>query len=95
MTRSSTHLVEILKQVREGRVGCAEAREDVASPPDFEFPNSEKALCFLEHYWDDEDLRLRDEEYRTMQDKELDKLIHRLKQFDYANASKVTFLNVS
>jgi hypothetical protein len=95
MTRSSTHLVEILKQVRDGRVGCAEARGDVASPPNFEFPSSEEVICFLEHYWDDEDLRLREEEYRAMQNNELDKLIHRLEQFDYENASKITFLNVS
>ena len=52
-------------------------------------------MSFLNHYWDDEDIRRRDEDYRAMQNTELDKLILRLKQFDYKGASEVTFLHVS
>ena len=95
MYRSSAQLAAILQQVRESRIECSEARRDIVGTPDFDFPHAAEVVSFLNHYWDDEDIRQRDEDYRTMQDAELDKLILRLKQSEYERASKVTFLHVS
>ena len=95
MSRSSAQLSAILQQVREGRIECSEARRDIEGTPDFDFPHAAEVVSFLNHYLDDEDIRQRDEDYRTMQNDEVDKLILRLKQFEYGGASKVTFLHVS
>jgi hypothetical protein len=95
MSRSSAQLSAILQKVREGRIECSEAREDIDGTPDFNFPHAAEVVSFLNHYWDDEDIRQRDVDYRTMQNDELDKLILRLKKFEYEGSSEVTFLHVS
>ncbi len=94
MSRSSAQLTAILEQVREGRIECSEARKDIVGTPDFDFPHAADVVSFLNHYWDDEDIRQRDEDYRAMQNDELDKLISRLKRLEYESASEVTFLHV-
>jgi hypothetical protein len=95
MSRSSAQLSLILQQVREGRIECSKARRVIDGTRDFDFPHAAKVLSFLNHYWDDEDIRQRDKDYRTMQNDELDKLISRLTGFEYESASEVTFLHVS
>jgi len=95
MLRSSPQLVAVLKDLREGRLECDDARRNIVREPDFDFPNAAEVYSLLNHYWDDQDLRLHDEAYRSMQDDELDKLIDRLQNSDYETASKITFLNVS
>lgn len=95
MSRSSSQLAAILQQVRESRIDCSEARGDISGTPDFDFPYAPEVVSFLNHYWDDEDIRQRDEDYRTMQNTELDKLILRLKESAFKSASEVTFLHVS
>ena len=95
MSRSSPQLVALLKDVRDGRVECNDARRNIFSEPVIDFPNAGEVLSFLNHYLDDGDIRRRDEGYRTMQDDELDKLIGRLEHSDYEAASKITFLHAS
>ena len=95
MHRGSSQLTEILSDLSAGRLDCGEARTRIASSPGFEFPKSEFVLSFLDHYFDDEDIRRRDPIYGTMQNNELEKLVSRLQLSDYEGAAKVTFLNVS
>ena len=95
MSRSGAQLTAILERVREGRTECSEARRDIVGTPDFDFPHAAEVVSFLTHYWDDEDIRQRDEDYRTMQNDELDKLISRLKRFEYERASEITFLQIT
>jgi hypothetical protein len=95
MYRDSAQLREILDDLIAGRLNCGEARTKIESGPGFEFPKAEFVLSFLEHYFDDEDVRRRDPIYGTMQNHELQKLVSRLRQSDYEGAAKVTFLNVS
>jgi len=95
MLRSSRQLLVVLKDLREGRLECDDARRRIVREPDFDFPKAAEILSLLNHYWDDQDLRLHDEAYRSMQDDELDKLIDCLQNAAYETASKITFLNVS
>ena len=95
MHRDRAQLTEILDDLSVGRLNCGEARTKIESGPRFEFPKAELVLSFLEHYFDDEDVRRRDPNYGTMQNHELEKLVSRLRQSDYEGAAKVTFLSVS
>ncbi len=95
MHQGSAQLTEILDDLSVGRLNCGEARNKIESGPRFEFPNAELVLSFLEHYFDDEDIRRSDPIYGTMQNRELQKLVSRLRQSDYEGAAKVTFLTVS
>jgi hypothetical protein len=94
MSQSSAQLSAILQQVREDRIECIEARRAIDGA-DFDFPHAAEIVSFLNHYWDDADIRQRDEDYRTMQNNELDKLILRLEHSEYESASEVTFLHAS
>ena len=87
--------IEILEGVERGELSCAEAQSQLENDPLDEFPGAKTILALLNHYWDDEDIRQRDLDYRLMQEGELAKLIQRLHQADYPGAAKVSFLHVS
>ena len=95
MHRGSVELMQILSDLRAGRVDGDEARARIESSPGFHFPKSEFVLSYLDHYLDDEAIRKSDSSYRTMQDRELDKLISRLEKADYEGAAEVSFLRIS
>ncbi|MBK8036580.1 MAG: hypothetical protein IPK22_05520 [Verrucomicrobiaceae bacterium] len=95
MTRSASTLIEVLEAVERGKISCEEARSELDRNPLVDFPESEMISCLLSHYWDDEEIRQRDKDYRAMQNAELGKLIERLRQSDYSAAAKVSFLHVS
>lgn len=95
MSADAIRLIEILEDIKRGTLSCEEAQLQLASNPLEKFPESEVILCMLEHYWADEEIRQRDEDYRTMQDGELGKLIHRLRQSDFAGAAAVSFIHIA
>ena len=46
----------------------------------------------LPHYFDDEDIRSKDDEYKKFQNTELSKLIHFLRTEDILKANQISFL---
>ncbi len=59
------------------------------------YSDLEAVICNLGHYFDDADIRAKDEEYREMQDNEMKKLLHLLRSGKLEQANRITFLQKS
>ena len=85
----SQELVAILEELAGGQIGVSETAERIKalSPTNFN-----RIFANLHHYLSDEDIRQKDQRYKDMQVKELNKLIQYLKAGDYSKAETVSFL---
>lgn len=87
--------INVLEACARGELSCVEARELIFSDHENDFAEIAVIAINLNHYWDDEDIRLRDPDYRAMQDQELAKLIRHLERADYTRALEISFLHKS
>ena len=81
-----------MKLMQSGEIDGESARIKVEALTMKEFPN---LFGNLHHYYDDEDIRARDQEYREFQNKELEKLIQHLEVGDLDKANEISFLHES
>lgn len=95
MTHGANHLLMILESIRDSRISCDQAYEKLDSFSWQDFPYAEHIACNLNHYWSDQDIRMKDSEYCKMQDLELSKLIGHLHKENYQNAGEISFLGAS
>lgn len=58
-------------------------------------PGLDEVHSNLFHYWHDDDIRKKDADYARMQNEELRKLIRFLKEKDFSNAKRISFLGES
>ncbi len=73
-------------------MNCEEARVKIEAMSMEQFPN---LFGNLNHYYDDADIRAKDQGYKEFQDGELKKLIHHLKSGDVEKANEISFLHES
>ena len=83
MQESLTELIELLSIVIEEKLEW-ENMQDL-----------DPVYANLFHYWDDEDIREKDEDYRSLQDSEMIKLIDHLKNKDIEQACNISFLKAT
>jgi len=92
MKSERDELLRIMESMLAGEIDSERARISVEALSMKEFPN---LYGNLHHYYDDEDVRAKDLEYKKFQDKELEKLIRRLKSGDIEKANEISFLHES
>ncbi|QDF76949.1 MULTISPECIES: hypothetical protein [Shewanella] len=88
-------LIELLSAMHEDNMDCGIAQMLFEKLDWSKMPEVEDVFGNLYHYWHDEDIREKEEEYKLMQENELGKLISLLKHGDYENASNISFLHES
>lgn len=85
-------LIELLVIVVEENLDC-EIAEDLAEKIVWDkLPEIGNVYENLFHYWHDQDIREMDNEYKSMQDSELVKLIQHLKNKEFSKACTISFL---
>ena len=82
----------LLEELLEQKVSCKQFSSSINN---CSFEKLSNVFANLHHYLDDEDIRLKDEEYKAMQDNELIKLITHLKNNNIEAANGITFLHKS
>ena len=88
-------LIELLSIVAEENLDC-DVAEGLSEIIDWDtIPEIGNVYGNLFHYWDDQDIREKDKEYKFMQDAELNKLIQHLKNKEFAKANKISFLGAT
>jgi hypothetical protein len=92
MKSECIELLKIMESLLAGEINCECARINVEALSMKEFPN---LYSNLHHYYDDEDIRYKDPEYKKFQDCELGKLIYHLKAGDIEKANEISFLHES
>jgi len=85
-------LLEIMESLLAGSIDCGSAQEKVDALSMKEFP---ELYGNLYHYYNDEDSRGKDSEYKAFQNSELEKLIRHLKAGEIEKANGVSFLHES
>ena len=88
-------LVELLRIVRDEKLDEGVAQMIFERIDWADMSEIHEVFSNLHHYWDDEDIRSREPEYKAMQDGELDKLILHLEKQHWRSANGVSFLHVS
>ena len=85
-------LLEIMESLLAGEIDCENAQVRVN---DISIIELQELYGNLHHYFDDEDIRDKDSDYKAFQDKELKKLINHLKASEIEKANGISFLHVS
>jgi len=81
-----------MKSLFANEIGCESAKTKIDALSMGEFPD---LYANLHHYYDDEDIRAKDPEYRAFQNKELEKLIKHLEAGNTEKANEISFLHES
>ena len=88
-------LINLLQDVNDCKLDIMSA-ETVFEEIKWEALSGIKAVfANLYHFWQDEDIRNNDPQYKAMQESELEKLIGHLKNEEWSSANGVSFLDVS
>ena len=88
-------LIELLSIVIEENLDC-DIAEGLCNEIDWsKLIEIESIYANLFHYWNDQDIREKCIEYKSMQNNELKKLIQHLKNEDYVKACNISFLAVT
>lgn len=95
MENKVNNLIELLSIVAEEQLDCEIAEHLCGKISWSNIPELEDVYCNLFHYWHDEDIRERDQDYKSMQDSELLKLIHHLKNKEFEKACLISFLGAT
>ncbi len=81
-----------MESLLAGDINCEKAQ---ALVDDLSMKEFQELYGNLHHYFDDEDIRGKDSDYKSFQDKELKKLINHLKESGIERANSVSFLHES
>lgn len=92
MESETKELLEILEAVFSKQIGVQEGQHRVEQLSMKEF---DQLYSNLFHYWNDEDIREKEIEYKQLQETELEKVINHLRNGDIDAANKVSFLHIS
>ena len=88
-------LIELLSIVLEENLDC-DIAEDLAEKIAWDkLPEISDVYGNLFHYWHDQDIREKEDEYKSMQDSELKKLIQHLKKQEFGKACNISFLGAT
>jgi len=85
-------LLRVLESLLAGETSCESAQKEIDNLTMKEF---QELYSNLHHYYDDEDIREKDPEYKAFQNIELEKLINHLKSGEISKANGISFIHVS
>lgn len=88
-------LIELLSLVAEEKLDCDVAESLAEKILWAEISEVGDVYSNLFHFWNDQDIREKDPEYKEMQDSELSKLIQHLKNKEFGKACYISFLGAT